>query len=179
MRTVRARHHISDVLPPEVIAALNVPPLLPGEPLPTGTPLYAEVGPDVSLRVGGSLFRGPNGEPLDGDSHHQMLAMIAVRNAPGGELRSSFFYRSGVPIDVRTDYLGVDMGTGRGPLPLPLTWETMIFIGGEPGDCWRYTTRAAAHHGHRTIVAAVREQQRARRRADRTTAPRRARSVTS
>lgn len=176
MKTTRPWYRVSDVLPPDVIAALNVPPILPGEPLPAGTPMYAEVGPDVSLRVGGSIFRGPNGEPLDGDSHHQMLALIAVRNAPGGELRSSTYYRCGIPIDVRTDYLGIDMNTG-GPLPLP--WETMLFIGGEPGDCWRYTTRAAAHHGHRTIVAAIREQQRARRRTARTTAPRRARLVAS
>lgn len=157
------------------LAALDAPPILPDDPPPPdGVRVVKSVGPDVSLCFGAALFYDQNGAPLHGAAAEVIPLVCAAREAPGGQLSGGPFYRAGVRIHVSTAYLGVDLSTG-GPLPLP--WETMIFIGGWGMSGiigpWRYATRAAAHAGHARITEVIREQQRARRVAQVTTPPRR------
>jgi hypothetical protein len=55
-------------------------------------------------------------------------------------------------IEVSTVPLMIDHSWGSGP---PLLWETMIFGPDDDDPQWRYSTMAAAYHGHDTIVAAL------------------------
>lgn len=154
VKRARARRRRYSAIPagqPDELFAegLDLPVLLPGEVPRLRNPEWR-----------GIAFYGPDGEPIGHDILAWAERMGATSRDPRMHLRSSF-YRAGVHIDIRTDYVhGVDLSTG-GPVPLP--WETMIFIDGWAADAWRYATTAAARNGHRAVTAAVREQQRARR----------------
>lgn len=136
------------------LSALALPPILPGEVLPEPSP---------SVPLGDTLFYDENGAPLPGSLVECGAYILATQQAPGGSLRSKPFHRGGERLMVRTDYLGVNMSMALGG-PYPLVWETRVFSISHHWvfDTWRYATRAAAHAGHATVVAVLREQQRAR-----------------
>lgn len=160
--------HLRDLLPPDAIATLDVPPIMPGD--------IGQLGPDVWVSSGEStaglqLFYDMYGRPLRGSLVDcALMAEELFLRHPMGHVVSGTFYRAGIPIQVSTAYVGINMSLGFGP---PVVWETMIFVQGQGTDLWRYTTLAAAHHGHAQIVDAIRRQQRAHRRRQVMVAPRR------
>jgi hypothetical protein len=149
---------------------LELPPFLPGRrPESARELLYA--GDGISLTKGPpTVFYDPDGAPIDGEFLEAARRVHAYQEIPGAHLVARPFFRAGVRIRVSTAYLGHDLGTGV----LPMPWETRVFAGGWSGSVcyWRYTTRAAAHNGHHAVVGRIRDAQRARRLAARTTAPR-------
>lgn len=132
---------------------VSLPIALPGEVLkPRGSDF--DIG-----------YYSPDGERLPGDLlESTSLVWSVYKRDPANRRRSETFYRSGVPINVSTIYLGLDHGWGDdGP---PIMWETMVFVGGR-GDAFtaRYATRAAAFAGHTVVTSTIRAAQRARRQA--------------
>lgn len=76
-------------------------------------------------------------------------------------------YRNGVRLIISTVFLPIDHGWGQGD---PVLWESMVFHGhrrgkgfGDGQEQWRYASREAARAGHRAIVHAITEANRARR----------------
>lgn len=141
------------------LAEVVVPPILPGDPIAAGVREMLFEGADVSLRRGG-MFYGMDGEPIeDLPTCSAMRQVEALRHNEGGEISdtvSTGGVRS-VRIGINTAFLGVDLSTFG---PLPLVWETLIFVGDGPLhilEPYRYATRAAAHSGHAQVLAVVRE----------------------
>lgn len=139
------------------LADLDLPRILPGEPLPAGVRDMLFEANGISLR-NGAVFYGPNGEPLELPTLEAFGVVQTFREShQGGPLETRLRTRLTVPILISTAYLGVDMGALG---PLPLVWETLVVVGAgsarEILQPWRYATMAAAQSGHRHIVRAVR-----------------------
>ena len=142
-----------DILPLMELMELDLPQLMPGDQ-------PAKTRPQTYL-----YHYGFDGEPLD------WRTWAALSESPEWHqhhLRYRF-HRAGRQYTVSTIWLGIDVMSCLPPA-VPLFWETMIFTGKrrltvEPHQ-WRYGSWAAACHGHRQIVAAIRAEQ-ARRRAPR------------
>lgn len=138
-----------------LLATLDLPSLLPTDPTTGRGRTMLFEGDGISLRHGGSLFYDDNGQPIGLPDPEAVREINTIRARDGGELRDETHSATGVPITVATSYVGVDLSTGG---PVPLVWETRVFIGdGLPRDLepWRYASRAAAHAGHARVVAAV------------------------
>lgn len=123
--------------------------------------------PDDDVPEGGGRYYAPDGSvirvnPDDADDYREKTSLIF-----GGEYKdknrfvSKTYYRAGVKIYVSTVYLGVNYAFDG----VPQFWETMVFTGPTLSESFgtRYASRAAALDGHRSIVAAIREEQRNRR----------------
>jgi hypothetical protein len=139
---------------------LDLPPWLHGDKL------YAQES-DSWLR-----YYDPEGRPLRGEQT-EILAQFYVWRTAKTSRHSTLFYRAGVPIQVSTVYLGLNVAYRyEGP---PIVWETMVFTGGtwEEQFCARYATPAAALHGHRVVCDVIRQAQRMRRSNEWHRAPRR------
>lgn len=130
-------------------------------------PPMALSGDKIPDKVLGARWYTPDGEPIPSDTNEDILSAtqkIWNEYKPANRLRSPNFYRSGEQIYVSTVYLGLDHGWIT---PFPVIWETMVFTTDTwDGEyCWRYCTRNAAYNGHRMVVQAIRNSQRARREA--------------
>lgn len=141
------------------LRGLDVPAILPGDPIADGVREVLFAGTEVSLRRG-PMYYGMNGEPIeDQPARSSMRQVERLRNNHGGEVTDSVStggVRS-VRVQISTAYLGVDLSTSG---PLPLIWETLIFVGDGPLhmlDPVRYATKAAALAGHATLCGAVRQ----------------------
>lgn len=149
-------NHSRKVALPE-LDGLVLPPWLPGDELNIV---------DGGIRLTG--YYDWDGRPLPGLLWYRLLRMREESD------HKQHFYRSGVPIEVSTVYLGLDLNFR--PNSPPLIWETMVFIGDTMEDhfCARYGTRRAALSGHRVVCDVIRQAQRYRRYCDAIRAPRRA-----
>jgi hypothetical protein len=104
---------------------------------------------------------GPDGQflgSLGGDSNAYVAAMKATwayRQQPDSQLVTEII-TGGEFLQISTVYLTINCGFRPGR-PI-MIWETMVF-GPESVDGWgrRYSTRAAARHGHTLVVAALSE----------------------
>jgi len=59
-------------------------------------------------------------------------------------------------VRISTVFLGIDQNHGF--CELPILFETMVFRGGQPAECWRYETWDEAETGHKAAVALVRAE---------------------
>jgi hypothetical protein len=147
---------VADTLGP-VLAELGLWVILPDDPARERFREMLFVGHGVSLRTGSTIFYTDNGEPIELPDSEAFAKIAQIREGDGGEITTTIDTNNGVPLTVFTAYVGVDLSTCG---PVPLVWETQVFVG-EPFAYilgpWRYATRAAAHDGHSRVVYVVRQ----------------------
>lgn len=139
---------INHIALPELFG-LYVPIALPGESPP--------------IRDEYRRHYSPDSVPLTETGIALVAAVSAFTMDPANARQSNTFYRSGIPIRVRTRYIALDQGWQPG-YP-PLLWETFVLTGDAPGVAFTalYATRGAAHAGHVEVAETIREAQRQRR----------------
>lgn len=137
-----------------VLSVLDLPKILPDEPLPKRVREMLFEGDGVSLRRG-TMFYRENGEPIELPSADAMAMITDISAKEGREISTNLHTRGGTAVEVSTAYLGIDLSTFG---PLPLVWQTVVVVGELPLmlDPWRYATLAAAHAGHSRIAELIR-----------------------
>jgi hypothetical protein len=120
-----------------VLAELDLPKILPDEPMPPGT---RENGDPINLPAGDAMA---------------LIQGLQLREALTAERLHA---KDRLPIVVYTTYLGVDLSTHG---PLPLIWQTLVIVDPD-GACvlmepFQYATLAAARAGHDRVVTVIRE----------------------
>lgn len=126
----------------EKLSGLDLPQIMPEEPWPPVIPH------PVNLRNG--MFRDYDGQPLCGDLDTVLDTVAQLAELPDGRLATGLIGWHGFLIEVSTNYLAVDVQAGASHLPN--TWQTKVSINEQTLCILWYATRAAAHHGHRSIV---------------------------
>lgn len=119
------------------------PILLPDEPVPPSAESYGPARP---------MYWDTDGTPfLVGDREDRIRRYgYVIRNK---RVAQTMLHRDGVKLWISTVFLGTDHNYWGGP---PILWETMIFHDGDGQEQYRYASRAAALHGHRTLVSLLR-----------------------
>jgi hypothetical protein len=169
------RHRLARYGPPTPPLALpelddlRLPLLRPDEaPLPRRPPPQRWTS---YYRPNGTSYYRPDGSLIEGD----IVSIARQRATEPAHLRALrrvgwwWCFRAGTRIDVHTDFMDMDLGTGDGVVAL--VWETMVFFSRPRHDrtagpwWWRYGSAGAAAGGHRRIAALLAAAGRARRAA--------------
>lgn len=147
---------------PDAVADLDVPIYLPTDPpldpAYFDDPTSAIDHPFVFRRATLPAVYTPHGQRIEhaDDGPAYVRAFAATFDDPRAwRLGRHRVHHRGGGVTVSTVFLGVDMNAHQvGP---PILWETdIIDAAGEHVARWRYASRNAALHGHRTILAALR-----------------------
>lgn len=131
---------MSDDSPSNPLRDLDLPAFLDGEQI---------VLPEGDLWEFGRYF-DRQGQPIDARWAKGFLVVEELRQDPACFLKSTFSWH-GVMLTVHTSYLGLNHQYLYGP---PLVWESIVStdLTGWGDMVKRYTTEAAAYHGHKVIV---------------------------
>jgi hypothetical protein len=147
---------VSDLITPALVA-LDLQAILPGDPIPARVRELLFEGRDLSLKRG-TMFYDVDCEPIDKPIAKTLEYIDDIRTNRGGELDAFLRSDAGVPVQVRTTFLGIDLSTGGA---LPLIWETLVIVGDDLSigvlEPIRYATQPAAYAGNSAVVSTVLE----------------------